>query len=194
MLNGSCFERLRHKHAEEGERTEAGGRLPDHQDCSFPFPSASGSPVWGRNNRSCSPQHAGEPDEPKGKRPLGRRILWGGGRALACRICLTGVIESVLNYYSNWRACLTVELPVRQVGREPEPVKARQSMETRSVGLMDFSTPLCLRTQQSRRGGGGGAHKNRCIVTCEPSGDQVDVPPCPGVRGSAGVSQRRWTF
>lgn len=179
MLNGSCFERLRHKHAEEGERTEAGGRLPDPQDRSFPFPPASGSPVWGGTT---APARCSMPEsrkKPKGKRPLGRRIWWGGGRALACRICLTGVIESVLNYYSNWRACLTVELPVRQVGREPEPVKARQSMETRSVGLMDFSTPLCLRTQQSRRGGGG--HKDRCVVTCEPSGDQVDVPPCPGV-------------
>lgn len=68
-------------------------------------------------------------------------------RALVWRICLTRVIESVLNYYSNWRACLTVELPVKRVGQKPEPVKACQSVETRSVGLMDFSTPLRLRSQ-----------------------------------------------
>lgn len=88
-------------------------------------------------------------------------------RALVCRICLTRVIESVLNYYSNWRACLTVELPVKRVGQKPEPVKACQSMETRSVGLMDFSTPLCLRTQQTQERGGGKKIKNQYIVMCE---------------------------
>lgn len=79
-----------------------------------------------------------------------------GGGGGTRSICLTGVIESVSNYYRNWRACFTVELPVKQVGRKPEPVKARQSKETRSVGLMDFSTPLCLRTQRSRQGGDWG--------------------------------------
>lgn len=70
---------------------------------------------------------------------------------LVCGICLTRIIESVLNYYSNWRACLTAQLSVRRVGQKPEPVRACQSMETRSVGLMDFSASSCLRTQQSQK-------------------------------------------
>lgn len=105
----------------------------------------------------------------------------GGG---ARSICLTGVIESVSNYYSNWRACFTVELPVKQVGRKPEPVKARQSKETRSVGLMDFSTPLCLRTQRSRQGGDwgvgrGGRRMGRL---------RINASSC------ASGQETRWTF
>lgn len=68
--------------------------------------------------------------------------------------CLTGVIESVLNYYSRRRACLTVELPVKRPLGKPEPVKGCQSGETRGVGLMDFSgTPLRLRRPRSCEGG-----------------------------------------
>lgn len=99
--------------------------------------------------------------------------LWGSAEALVCWICLTRVIESVLNYYSNWKACLTVELPVKQVGQKPKPVKACQSLETRSVGLMDFSTLLCLNAQQSLESGGGEKNKNRCIVMYECASHQT---------------------
>lgn len=78
VLNGSCFECLRHKHAEEapaeeGERTEAGGKLPDHQDCSFPFPSASGSPVWGG---TAAPARCSMPESQTNQRESAR---WAGG-------------------------------------------------------------------------------------------------------------------
>jgi hypothetical protein len=82
---------------------------------------------------------------------------------------LTRVIESVLNYNCHRRPCLTVELSVkgeseRESERERErdtarervpcsPVKFRQSLETRSVGLMDFSTPFCLREREGGREG-----------------------------------------
>lgn len=101
----------------------------------------------------------GSPDKPKigGEDSAGVwDCLYRSTRALVGRICLTRVIESALNYYSNWRACLTVELPVKRVGQKPEPVKRCQSMETRSVGLMDFSMLLHLCAQrapgQGRRG------------------------------------------
>lgn len=48
---------------------------------------------------------------------------WQDLAGLACWICVTRVIESVLNYYSNLRACLSVELPVRRHAGKPTAVR-----------------------------------------------------------------------
>lgn len=142
LSNGSCLESLRHKHVEGqrrgreqklGEKSKMMRIVPSHFPLCLACLFRAGEALLPAVAR-CRARHT------KGKHPLGVGILSRSGRGPACGICLTGVIESVLNYYSNWRACLTVELPVKQVGRKPRPVKARQSKETRGVGLMDFST------------------------------------------------------
>lgn len=132
-----------------GGRGGAGRKLQDDLDRSLPFPALL---VCSQEKRLRLRQRAADPDRPKGK----PRAAVGPGGALACWICLTGVIESVLNYYSDWRACLSVELPVRQVGREPPARQGPSVSGNERCQLNGFLHAALSADPAEGRGEGGG--------------------------------------